>query len=45
VQNLLEEISKKIENWQQLPPARLPKPIPIPDFMPKKKRGVVGSGK
>ncbi|KAL5669111.1 hypothetical protein ACJX0J_021332, partial [Zea mays] len=39
VQNLLEEISKKIENWQQLPPARLPKPIPIPDFMPKKKRG------
>ncbi|CAD6242538.1 unnamed protein product [Miscanthus lutarioriparius] len=38
-QNLLEEISKKIEKWQQLPPARLPKPLPIPDSMPKKKRG------
>ncbi|KXG30826.1 hypothetical protein SORBI_3004G250800 [Sorghum bicolor] len=37
--NLLEEISKKIEKWQQLPPARLPKPLPIPDSMPKKKRG------
>jgi U4/U6 small nuclear ribonucleoprotein PRP31 len=38
-QNLLEEISKKIEKRQQLPPARLPKPLPIPDSMPKKKRG------
>ena len=36
-QNLLEEISKKIEKWQQLPPARHPKPLPIPDSMPKKK--------
>ncbi|CAN6280102.1 unnamed protein product [Urochloa humidicola] len=37
--NLLEEISKKIEKWQQLPPARLPKPLPIPDSISKKKRG------
>ncbi|CAL5054552.1 unnamed protein product [Urochloa decumbens] len=37
--NLLEEISKKIEKWQQLPPARVPKPLPIPDSISKKKRG------
>ncbi|CAN6246238.1 unnamed protein product [Urochloa humidicola] len=37
--NLLEEISKKIEKWQQLPTARLPKPLPIPDSISKKKGG------
>ncbi|KAL6635065.1 hypothetical protein ACP70R_027736 [Stipagrostis hirtigluma subsp. patula] len=38
-QKLLEEICKKIEKWQQPPPARLPKPLPVPDSTPKKKRG------
>lgn len=37
--NLLEEIRKKIEKWQEPPPAKLPKPLPVPDFEPKKKRG------
>ncbi|KAF8775891.1 hypothetical protein HU200_004025 [Digitaria exilis] len=37
--NLLEEIAKKIEKLQQLPPARRPKPLPTPDSVPKKKRG------
>ncbi|TVU28362.1 hypothetical protein EJB05_19878 [Eragrostis curvula] len=37
--NLLNEIGKKIEKWQQLPPPRLPKPLPVPDSAPKKKRG------
>lgn len=38
-QNLLEEIRKKIEKWQEPPPAKLLKPLPVPDSMPKKKRG------
>ncbi|KAL5196632.1 hypothetical protein ABZP36_000144 [Zizania latifolia] len=33
------EIRKKIEKWQELPPAKLPKPLPVPDSEPKKKRG------
>jgi U4/U6 small nuclear ribonucleoprotein PRP31 len=36
---LLEEIRKKIEKWQEPPPAKLPKPLPVPDSEPKKKRG------
>ncbi|GAA0157611.1 RNA splicing factor [Lithospermum erythrorhizon] len=31
-----EEIRKKIEKWQEPPPAKRPKPLPVPD---KKKRG------
>uniref|UniRef100_A0A0E0DGX1 Nop domain-containing protein n=1 Tax=Oryza meridionalis TaxID=40149 RepID=A0A0E0DGX1_9ORYZ len=42
--NLLEEIRKKIEKWQEPPPAKLPKPLPVPDFEPKKKRGGDGLG-
>ncbi|GBG90601.1 hypothetical protein CBR_g50945 [Chara braunii] len=34
-----EEIKKKIEKWQEPPPAKQPKPLPIPDSEPKKKRG------
>ncbi|KAL5215885.1 hypothetical protein ABZP36_007286 [Zizania latifolia] len=37
--SLLEEIRKKIEKWKEPPPAKLPKPLPVPDFEPKKKRG------
>ncbi|KAI3955949.1 hypothetical protein MKW98_006309 [Papaver atlanticum] len=31
-------ILKKIEKLQQLPPAKQPKPLPVPSFEPKKKR-------
>ncbi|XP_059648999.1 U4/U6 small nuclear ribonucleoprotein Prp31 homolog [Cornus florida] len=34
-----EQIRKKIEKWQEPPLAKQPKPLPVPDFMPKKKRG------
>jgi len=34
-----EEIRKKIEKWQEPPPARQPKPLPVPDSEPKKRRG------
>ncbi|KAF6169371.1 hypothetical protein GIB67_016541 [Kingdonia uniflora] len=37
--NLREEIRKKIEKWQEPPPAKQPKPLPVPDSDPKKKRG------
>lgn len=37
--NLLEEVRKKIEKWQEPPPAKQPKPLPVPDSDPKKKRG------
>uniref|UniRef100_A0A0E0K4U1 Prp31 C-terminal domain-containing protein n=1 Tax=Oryza punctata TaxID=4537 RepID=A0A0E0K4U1_ORYPU len=37
--SLLEEICKKIEKLQELPPAKILKPLPVPDCMPKKKRG------
>ncbi|KAL6547270.1 U4/U6-U5 snRNP complex subunit prp31 [Orobanche minor] len=33
------EIHKKIEKWQELPPAAQSKPLPVPDSEPKKKRG------
>ncbi|KAM6584144.1 hypothetical protein CsatB_011146 [Cannabis sativa] len=36
---LREEIRKKIEKWQEPPPAKQPKPLPVPDSEPKKKRG------
>ncbi|KAJ1386719.1 Prp31 C-terminal [Sesbania bispinosa] len=34
-----DEIRKKIEKWQEPPPAKQPKPLPVPDSEPKKKRG------
>nr|XP_043611413.1 U4/U6 small nuclear ribonucleoprotein Prp31 homolog [Erigeron canadensis] len=34
-----EEIREKIEKWQEPPPAKQPKPLPVPDSEPKKKRG------
>ncbi|CAI9092884.1 OLC1v1028241C1 [Oldenlandia corymbosa var. corymbosa] len=34
-----DEILKKIEKWQEPPPAKQPKPLPVPDSEPKKKRG------
>ncbi|CAN4078004.1 unnamed protein product [Withania somnifera] len=37
--SLREEIRKKIEKWQEPPPAKQPKPLPVPDSEPKKKRG------
>ncbi|KAL3654078.1 U4/U6-U5 snRNP complex subunit prp31 [Castilleja foliolosa] len=37
--NLRDEIRKKIEKWQEPPPAKQPKPLPVPDSEPKKKRG------
>ncbi|URD92862.1 U4 U6 small nuclear ribonucleoprotein [Musa troglodytarum] len=37
--DLREEIRKKIEKWQEPPPAKQPKPLPVPDSDPKKKRG------
>ncbi|KAK9087731.1 hypothetical protein Syun_030125 [Stephania yunnanensis] len=36
---LREAIRKKIEKWQEPPPAKQPKPLPVPDSEPKKKRG------
>ncbi|GMH20715.1 hypothetical protein Nepgr_022556 [Nepenthes gracilis] len=36
---LRDEIRKKIEKWQEPPPPKLPKPLPVPDSDPKKKRG------
>ncbi|KAG9156459.1 hypothetical protein Leryth_019971 [Lithospermum erythrorhizon] len=36
---LCEDIRKKIEKWQEPPPAKQPKPLPVPDSEPKKKRG------
>lgn len=38
---LREEIEKKIEKWQEAPPARKEKPLPAPDDQPKKRRGGV----
>ncbi|PNX77083.1 U4/U6 small nuclear ribonucleoprotein Prp31-like, partial [Trifolium pratense] len=37
--SLKDEIRKKIEKWQEPPPAKRSKPLPVPDFQPKKKRG------
>ena len=35
----LKEIEKKIKKWQEHPPPRQPKPLPIPSIDNKKKRG------
>ncbi|CAL9041673.1 unnamed protein product [Musa banksii] len=37
--DLQEEIGKKIEKWQEPPPEKQPKPLPVPYSEPKKKRG------
>ncbi|KAL2642400.1 hypothetical protein R1flu_009987 [Riccia fluitans] len=37
--DLRDDIRKKIEKWQEPPPAKQPKPLPVPDSDPKKKRG------
>ncbi|MCD7463909.1 U4/U6 small nuclear ribonucleoprotein Prp31 [Datura stramonium] len=37
--NLREVICKRIEKWQELPPGKKPKPLPVPDFRSKKQRG------
>lgn len=34
-----EEIVNKIEKWQEPPPARTLKPLPVPDAEKKKRRG------
>lgn len=38
-QEMLEEVQAKIEKWQEPPPAKQPKPLPVPDLETKKKRG------
>jgi U4/U6 small nuclear ribonucleoprotein PRP31 len=35
---LKDEIRTKIEKWQEPPPAKQPKPLPVLDFEPKKKK-------
>jgi U4/U6 small nuclear ribonucleoprotein PRP31 len=37
--NFLEEIRKRVIKWQEPPQAKFPKPLPVPDSIPKKKRG------
>lgn len=34
-----EEILRKLEKWQEPPPAKQPKPLPAPDAEVKKRRG------
>ncbi len=34
-----EEMRKKIEKWQEPPPAKIEKPLPVPDLEQKKRRG------
>ena len=34
-----EDIEKKIEKWQELPPAKTKNVLPVPDLEPKKRRG------
>lgn len=34
-----DEMVKKIEKWQEPPPAKIEKPLPVPDQEPKKRRG------
>eukprot|EP01102_Stenamoeba_stenopodia_P001186 TRINITY_DN11033_c0_g1_i1.p1 TRINITY_DN11033_c0_g1~~TRINITY_DN11033_c0_g1_i1.p1 ORF type:complete len:539 (+),score=141.61 TRINITY_DN11033_c0_g1_i1:49-1617(+) len=36
---LRAEVEKKIEKWQEPPPAKMPKPLPAPDDKQKKRRG------
>ncbi|QDZ17557.1 U4/U6 small nuclear ribonucleoprotein Prp31 [Chloropicon primus] len=38
-ERMKQEIQKKIDKWQEPPPARIIKPLAIPDSGPKKKRG------
>ncbi|CAI5965429.1 unnamed protein product, partial [Closterium sp. NIES-64] len=33
------EMERKIDKWQEPPPAKQPKPLPVPDAEPKKRRG------
>ena len=37
--HLQDDISKKIEKWQELPPAKTKNVLPVPDLEPKKRRG------
>ncbi|XP_019184716.1 PREDICTED: U4/U6 small nuclear ribonucleoprotein Prp31 homolog [Ipomoea nil] len=37
--SLLEEFRKKIKKWKELPPAKRPRPLPVPYSEPKRKRG------
>ena len=34
-----EEMEKKVEKWQEPPPAKQTKVLPAPDMEPKKRRG------
>ena len=34
-----EEMVKKIDKWQEPPPAKIARPLPVPDMEPKKRRG------
>eukprot|EP01025_Chloroclados_australasicus_P005229 TRINITY_DN11512_c0_g2_i3.p1 TRINITY_DN11512_c0_g2~~TRINITY_DN11512_c0_g2_i3.p1 ORF type:complete len:512 (-),score=105.42 TRINITY_DN11512_c0_g2_i3:646-2181(-) len=34
-----EEMISKMEKWQELPPPKAPKPLPVPDGDPRKRRG------
>ncbi|KAK9797074.1 hypothetical protein WJX73_003006 [Symbiochloris irregularis] len=34
-----EEMQKKVEKWQEPPPAKQTKVLPVPDMQPKKRRG------
>ncbi|EME27259.1 U4/U6 small nuclear ribonucleoprotein PRP31 [Galdieria sulphuraria] len=36
---LKEEVRQKFEKWQEPPPAKTAKPLPVPDEKPKKRRG------
>lgn len=38
-EKMREEMQKKIEKWQEPPPAKINKPLPVPDQEPKKRRG------
>ena len=38
-QNLLEELEKKFEKWQEPPPVKEVKALPRPDDAPRQKRG------
>lgn len=38
-EKMKEEIVKKIEKWQEPPPAKIAKPLQVPDMEPKKRRG------
>ncbi|KAK6160182.1 hypothetical protein DH2020_003563 [Rehmannia glutinosa] len=44
LEELFAEIHKKIEKWQEPPPAKQPKPLPVPDSEPKRREVVEGDG-